>query len=682
MKYHVSLKFLAVLLCTVFLLASLASAAAVISIGWAGLYGSSVEQLREEDKITRLEGFAGNVADQYAAEELGTLTEAQRQMWWPLVEPGFLTGNWYYTVEDGSGNVLAQTGVGSEFAEDYSFWVRSSYPVLVEHRFVGQHIKDTTEATMTPNTANYYADPTTIHTEYEYTRRLEYTDENGCIYQVLLGICSGPTYYVTLRLTPNACTPEQDITWTLAELGYQHRFIAIGALLVSLVLFAAALTYLCCAAGKKPGSKEVRPGALNRIPLDLYGLGVAVAVWVALQSSKQIFAIASMETIHLVVAAVLAVAAVLCLMLVGFVFAFAAQVKGKEHFWWHHSILGRVLGLVKKLLKKLLGWIRLLPYTWQWLLTAAGMALMVRICLPSHSPVVLLFCLAVCVGIVIYGATCYGKLLESVRRMSRGDLGSKVPLKGMHGCFREFALHLNGVTDVAVEAGRRQMTSERMKAELITNVSHDIKTPLTSIINYVDLLQKAKTQEDRTAYLEVLDRQSQRMKKLLEDLMEMSKASSGAMNCELTRLDAGEAVNQALGEFADKLAQARLVPVVQCPKTPVAVVADGRVTWRVLSNLLSNAVKYAMPGTRLYIDVVPVNGNVLISLKNISREALTIPAGELTERFVRGDASRNTEGSGLGLNIAKSLMELQRGQLQVTIDGDLFKVTLLLPEAK
>ena len=216
---------------------------------------------------------------------------------------------------------------------------------------------------------------------------------------------------------------------------------------------------------------------------------------------------------------------------------------------------------------------------------------------------------------------------------------------------------------------------------MITNVSHDIKTPLTSIINYVDLLEKPHTEEEGRQYLEVLHRQSQSMKKLIEDLMEMSKATTGNMTVDITQVDAGEAVNQALGEFADKLEKAGLTPVFRYPEEPVAILADGRLTWRVLSNLLSNVVKYALPGTRLYIDLIQLESQVVISLKNISREELNISADELTERFVRGDASRNTEGSGLGLNIAQSLMELQKGQLQLLVDGDLFKVTLLFPKA-
>ena len=225
------------------------------------------------------------------------------------------------------------------------------------------------------------------------------------------------------------------------------------------------------------------------------------------------------------------------------------------------------------------------------------------------------------------------------------------------------------------------MKSERMKTELITNVSHDIKTPLTSIINYVDLLQKPHTPEEEQEYLEVLGRKSQQLKKLIQDLMEMSKASTGNITVDLRRMDAVEAVNQAMGEYADKLAAADLTPVIKTPEEPLWMQADGQLTWRVLSNLLSNAVKYALPGTRLYVDITENGGKVLISLKNVSAQALNVSAEELMERFVRGDAARNSEGSGLGLNIAKSLMEVQNGQLALTVDGDLFKATLILPKA-
>lgn len=323
-----------------------------------------------------------------------------------------------------------------------------------------------------------------------------------------------------------------------------------------------------------------------------------------------------------------------------------------------------------------------LPLIWQWLLIGMVLVLWLLVAVAERMEGMMALWCCAALAIVLYGANCFGALLEGVKHMRGGDLESKVDDKYLIGSFREFAGELNGLADVAMVAAQKQLKSERMKTELITNVSHDIKTPLTSIINYVDLLEKPHTPEQEKTYLEVLSRQSQRMKKLIEDLMEMSKASTGNIQVEIGKIDAVEAVNQALGEFADKLTAAGLTPVFRQSEENVYLLADGRLLWRAMSNVLSNAVKYALPGTRLYVDVSAVEDKAVISFKNISGAQLNISAEELMERFVRGDSSRNTEGSGLGLNIAKSLMELQKGQLQLLVDGDLFKVTLVFPKAE
>ena len=323
-----------------------------------------------------------------------------------------------------------------------------------------------------------------------------------------------------------------------------------------------------------------------------------------------------------------------------------------------------------------------LPLIWQWLLIGMVLVLWLLVAVAERMEGMMALWCCAALAIVLYGANCFGALLEGVKHMRGGDLESKVDDKYLIGSFREFAGELNGLADVAMVAAQKQLKSERMKTELITNVSHDIKTPLTSIINYVDLLEKPHTPEQEKTYLEVLSRQSQRMKKLIEDLMEMSKASTGNIQVEIGKIDAVEAVNQALGEFADKLTAAGLTPVFRQSEENVYLLADGRLLWRAMSNVLSNAVKYALPGTRLYVDVSAVEDKAVISFKNISGAQLNISAEERMERFVRGDSSRNTEGSGLGLNIAKSLMELQKGQLQLLVDGDLFKVTLVFPKAE
>jgi len=375
-----------------------------------------------------------------------------------------------------------------------------------------------------------------------------------------------------------------------------------------------------------------------------------------------------------------------CVVIVAFCFACAAQFKMPNWFFLRHSLIGRVVIFLWKTLKRAFAFLRrvtgrlwsLLPVMWQWLLTSFALLLVLTIGFASKGPL-LRASLYIYILATVYSAYCFGTLLKRTRAMSRGDLNTKVDDRRLIGCFREHAHNLNALADVVVESASKQMQSERMKAELVTNVSHDIKTPLTSIINYVDLLQKAENQAQAEEYVQVLDRQSQRLKKLIDDLMEMSKASTGNMPVELTTVDPVEAINQALGEFSEKLENAGLTPILTVPDAPVTIQADGRLVWRVLSNLLGNAVKYALPGTRVYIDLTALDGRVLLSLKNVSREPLNVSAQELLERFVRGDASRNTEGSGLGLNIAQSLMELQGGSLQLLVDGDLFKVTLCFP---
>jgi len=506
----------------------------------------------------------------------------------------------------------------------------------------------------------------------------------------------------------------------------QFRSYLLPVIGISLVLFILSAVYLCTAAGRSPKTEGVRAGGINRMPLDLYlGLGAFCSIAAIALAFSGVPVLLSREfTLGCALAAVCAFG---CgLILAGFLLAFVAQCKTGGGMWWRNMLtirfvflfmgcaekfrrwlaekgFPRLLGFTKKVWQwiwkilvrlyetverfaartgaKLNRFFSLIPMTWQWLL--GGLAIILfALLVNTHHILLILLGILVPIAIVLYATHCFGILYESAKRMGKGDLEAKVEDKFMAGCFRDFAKDLNELADVTTEAAQKQLKSERMKTELITNVSHDIKTPLTSIINYVDLLQKPHTEEEKAQYLEVLDRQSQRLKKLVDDLMDMSKASTGNMAVEITRVDMVEAVNQALGEFADKLDRAQLYPVFRHSDASFPIMADGKLVWRVLSNILSNAVKYAMPRTRIYLDLTHVRGQVILSLKNISREELNVTAEELMERFVRGDVSRNTEGSGLGLNIAKSLMELQNGQLQILVDGDLFKVTLIFPDAQ
>lgn len=272
------------------------------------------------------------------------------------------------------------------------------------------------------------------------------------------------------------------------------------------------------------------------------------------------------------------------------------------------------------------------------------------------------------------------RLQEGIKRLAEGDLTYKMDTKHLHGPFRMYAHDLNRISAGMTVEVERRMKSEHLKTELLTNVSHDIKTPLTSIINYVDLLKNQDiASEDAKSYVEVLDRQSHRLKKLLEDLIEASKAATGNITAELAPTDAAELLRQAEGEYNERLREQKLIPVLRIDAETCSILADGRLLWRVFDNLLGNIVKYAMPGTRVYLELSHRNDRCVITIRNISKDELGIEAEELMERFVRGDAARATEGSGLGLSIARSLTECMKGGFDLVLDGDLFKVILDFP---
>lgn len=271
-------------------------------------------------------------------------------------------------------------------------------------------------------------------------------------------------------------------------------------------------------------------------------------------------------------------------------------------------------------------------------------------------------------------------LQAGAKKLAEGELTHKVDTQHLHGPFRVYADDLNHISAGMMAEVERRMKSEHLKTELLTNVSHDIKTPLTSIINYVDLLKKQDVKsEEAKEYVEVLERQSHRLKKLLEDLIEASKAATGNITAELAPTDAAELLRQAEGEYNERLAEQQLIPVLRIDTETCSILADGRLLWRVFDNLLGNIVKYAMPGTRVYLELSQRDDRCVITIRNISRDELGIEAEELMERFVRGDVARATEGSGLGLSIARSLTECMQGGFHLVLDGDLFKVILDFP---
>lgn len=284
---------------------------------------------------------------------------------------------------------------------------------------------------------------------------------------------------------------------------------------------------------------------------------------------------------------------------------------------------------------------------------------------------------------LIYQAIGKRKIKKGVQQIAGGEIDYKIDTTGLSGEQKEVAELVNIIGEGLDTAVEKSVKSERLKTDLITNVSHDIKTPLTSIINYVELLRQENFEDPKIQrYIEVLEQKSQRLKTLTEDVVEASKVSSGNISLEFMNLNLVEMIQQTSGEFEEKFENRNLEEVLSLPEEDAMICVDGRRTWRILENIYNNAAKYAMEGSRIYADLKVLEDEVVFTLKNVSKHPLNISADELTERFIRGDISRSTEGSGLGLSIAKTLTEMQKGQFELYLDGDLFKVTISFPRVK
>ena len=759
MKNHIAFKFLAVLLCALTLLGSCVCIIGIAVLEQNDLYESDVPTLQKDYQQRLLSSAAHTVLGKYAATTLSNCPERLLEEYYGNYQYNsyLVAGSWFYTLIGPEGMILetnyssVHSDLLSSRFEDLSTWYIELVAGPVESDAVdrtGEHMP-----MMSPTVPGTLFDPTelpsgtdpTVASPEEPTQppsniyTFTYWDYEADGYmEATLRDARIEGYTVIIHYSYTSFTDFAD--WQLLKFAWQNRYAVIAVLMLCLLLFAAGAVYLCCAAGRKPDSDEVKAGGFNALPMDFYTAAVLALTFIAYEVVEDV--IYWYDNSRFVYFWFLLFAGFfVCLLFVGWCFAWAAQIKEGNGRWWRGSVMGfscrvgwwlaksfatlfcpwiaatawntvkaifrfvrNVLTVIWETFANAVRWVwgkitggfwwagskverafSLLPVTWQWILVGFALVAILFLgiinAMNRYDPTGLLVSVGLCLAVVLYGAHAFGLLLEGVKKMRQGDLDNQVDHRLLLGAFRDFAGELNGLAGVAKVAAQKEMKSERMKTELITNVSHDIKTPLTSIINYVDLLQKPHTPEEEAQYLEVLGRKSQQLKKLIQDLMEMSKASTGNMTADIRRVDALEAVNQALGEYADKLAAVNLTPVVKAPENPLWMRSDGRLTWRVLSNLLSNAVKYALPGTRLYVDITEAGGKVLINLKNVSAQELNVDADELMERFVRGDAARNSDGSGLGLNIAKSLMEVQYGQLVLTVDGDLFKATLILPKA-
>lgn len=319
------------------------------------------------------------------------------------------------------------------------------------------------------------------------------------------------------------------------------------------------------------------------------------------------------------------------------------------------------------------------------ILTAGYIGLQLLAVASRSVPVIFLALLAdlAALWFILTGAMAKGRIRKGIEEIASGNLAYRIDLTGLRGAERHMAEKVNDIGGGLNRAVDEAMRNERLKTDLITNVSHDIKTPLTSIINYVDILKRSDIADEKIrGYLDILEAKAHRLKTLTEDVVEASKVSSGNITLEYMDVDLRELIRQTEGEMAEKFSARKLTMVVSLPEELAVIHVDGRRMWRVLENIFNNAAKYAMPGTRVYADLTASESEVHFSLKNISEQPLNIPAEELTERFIRGDISRSTEGSGLGLSIAKSLTSMQGGKFELYLDGDLFRADLSFPRVK
>lgn len=474
--------------------------------------------------------------------------------------------------------------------------------------------------------------------------------------------------------------------WLELLLGMQDMIPLLTALF--LILSIALFIFLLCAAGHVDGIKGIHLNWFNRIPFDLLTAAiVGICILIVLFTYEVTFSVYHTENQMLYIAFCAVAGFWLVIFVMGLLMSFAARTKAGK--WWHNTILWKFSSFICRMVRNVwrcgTGLLRELPGCWQLSAIVAGISLLELLLslMADTEDVLLISWILERPALVILALLLhlsFRKIEAGGKALAEGDLHHQISTEMTVPPFRKHAEHLNHIGEGMQRAVDEQMKSERTKTELITNVSHDIKTPLTSIVNYVDLLKGLEIENDcAREYLDVLDRQSQRLRKLTEDLVEASKASAGSIPMELERTDAGLLLTQALGEYEDRFRELQLEPVTRLGAEDAMIKADGKLLWRVFDNLLSNICKYSLPGTRVYLSTECKDGRVTVSFKNISRYALDISSDELMERFVRGDSSRSTEGSGLGLSIARSLTTMQGGTFHISIDGDLFRADISFP---
>ena len=483
----------------------------------------------------------------------------------------------------------------------------------------------------------------------------------------------------------------------LIDFAYRMRYVGIVMAAVSLIVLLAAFSFLMAAAGHRKGIAGICPSFMVYVPLDLYAAGVILAELAVTAMGIYGVELAASWVRNsfsgIVTSAVIVVCAAVFAVLIGIAFCMSFAVRVKMGKWWRHTITYMIMKKCMQFFSKGMRFCaylvasicRSVTLLWKAWILLGFLAFIEFVAIQmswadARLTMVWFMEKIVVYPMIILALMQMNRLQKGARQIANGQLDYQINTKNMFWEIRKHGEYLNDIGHGINCAVNERMKSEHFKTELITNVSHDIKTPLTSIINYVDLLQKEEINNPTVQeYLEVLHRQSARLKKLIEDLMEASKASTGSLNVVMEKCDAGVMLVQTIGEFEEKLMAEQIELQIKKPEADIFIEADHRHLWRVFDNLMNNICKYAQPSTRAYVNLEENGQHAVIIFRNISRYQLNISSEELMERFVRGDSSRNTEGSGLGISIAKSLTELMEGTFELTVDGDLFKVALTFP---
>ena len=466
---------------------------------------------------------------------------------------------------------------------------------------------------------------------------------------------------------------------------YENSFYILMPICTALTVLI--LLYLIVSIGHKKGTKGIATSDFDKIPLEIIGfIGICIIGLVFILLAQEI------DTTEFELIISLLFTVYFTIFIVGIIIFDTIIKRIKSRTFWKTTLVGKIVIILLKPIHKFEKFMEEVRGTSKYFSNAITkfivfvcvevfLAFIVFILFNSSDPFIFLLLEFILVAFFIQrmvkAIVNYDKIEKKLKEMYEGDNQTQLDKKDFLPVFNQSITYLNDISNGLENAIQDRMKSERLKTELITNVSHDIKTPLTSIINYVDLIKQENIQNEKVKeYIEILDNKSQRLKKLIEDLVEASKVSTGNVKLNLEKINIVELINQAVGEFEDKFESKGLDIVINSNENEIFIFADSRYMYRIIDNLFSNISKYALQNSRVYIDIQKIEDKVYIKMKNISKDKLNIPAEELMQRFVRGDKSRTTEGSGLGISIAQNLTEIQNGKFNLIIDGDLFKTEL------